>query len=155
MSGRLQFISLPYVGIFVCMCCIIWVKMWAKGLTRIPHISVVVDMYAMSHWCIFLCHIKSTQLYINVYWLITLQRQKLKYMTIHETAGCLINTGGLLTQFQVGLTVFVIVYYCFLFIYVYSITVINLKRPLHNTTINKCLYMNTTPCNKSMSWSWL
>jgi Cu/Zn superoxide dismutase len=24
-------------------------------------------------------------------------------MTIHETAGCLINTGGLLTQFQVGL----------------------------------------------------
>ena len=105
----------------------------------------------MSHWCIFLCHIKSTQLYINVYWLITLQRQTLKYMTIHETAGCLINTGGLLTQFQVGLTVFVIVYYCFLFIYVYSITVINLKRPLHNTTINKCLYMNTTPCNKSMS----
>jgi hypothetical protein len=85
-------------------------------------------------WCIFLCHIKSTQLYINVYWLITLQRQKLKYMTIHETAGCLINTGGLLTQFQVGLTVFVIVYYCFLFIYVYSITVIHLKRPLRFST---------------------
>jgi hypothetical protein len=70
-------------------------------------------------------------------------------MTIHQTAGCLFNTGGLLTQIQ--LAVFAIVYYCFLFNYVYSIAVINLNRSLHNTTINKCLYMNITPCNKSMS----